>query len=76
VFVFSDEFLQPGDKKKAGESNKGIFRISKTNSPYLDQNKLEAARFRQCVPVGRQNWAGFQKNLIVHQDSRPVVHYC
>jgi hypothetical protein len=31
-------------------------------SPYLDKKKhLEVARFRQCVPVGRQNYAGFQK---------------
>jgi hypothetical protein len=33
------------------------------------KKKLEVARFRQCVPLGRQNQAGFQKNLLVHQNS-------
>ncbi len=42
-------------KKKAGESNKGIFEFKKNNSPYLDKKNLEVARFIQCVPVGRQN---------------------
>jgi hypothetical protein len=27
----------------------------KKNSPYLEKKKLEVARFRQCVPLGRQN---------------------
>jgi hypothetical protein len=50
------EFLQPGDKKKrAGESNKGIFEIFFKKSPYLDKTNLEVARFGQCVPVGHQN---------------------
>jgi hypothetical protein len=56
-FFFFGEFPQPGDKKKrAGESNKGIFEIlKKNNSPYLDKTNLEVARFRQCVDVVRQN---------------------
>jgi hypothetical protein len=47
-------------KKKKGLANptKGIFlrHFEKKNSPYLDPKKknLEVARFRQCVPVGRQ----------------------
>jgi hypothetical protein len=54
LFFFFSEFLQPGNKKRAGESNKGIFKIKK-KLPYLDKKNLEVTRFGQCVPVGRQN---------------------
>jgi hypothetical protein len=47
-FLFG-EFSQPGDKKK-----REILRFIK-KLPYIDQKNLEVARFRQCVPVGRQN---------------------
>jgi hypothetical protein len=40
---------------------KGFLRFKKKNSPYLDKKNLEVARFRQGDPVGRQNYAGFQK---------------
>jgi len=33
--IFLCEFSQPGDKKRAGESNKWIFEILKKKSPYL-----------------------------------------
>jgi len=77
VFFFG-EFSQPGDKKKgggrgAGESNKGIFEIFLTNSPYLDQKNLEVARFRQCVPAGRQSGQDLKKDLLAHQDSRHLL---
>jgi hypothetical protein len=53
---FCGEFSPPGDiKKRAGESNKGILEKFKNNWPYLREKKLEVARFRQCVPLGRQN---------------------
>jgi hypothetical protein len=58
---FLANFRNLATKKKAGESNKGILKILKNNSPYLDQNQLEVARFRQCVPAGRQNQPGLQK---------------
>jgi hypothetical protein len=52
-FIFG-EFSQPHDqKKRAGNSNQGIFEILKKNSPYLDQKNLDVASFRQCIPVGR-----------------------
>jgi hypothetical protein len=61
-FVFWRIFLNLATekKKKKGLANptKGIFlrHFEKKNSPYLDPKKknLEVARFRQCVPVGRQ----------------------
>jgi hypothetical protein len=57
VFFVFGEFSQPGDRKKKGLANptKGFLRFKKNNSPYLGQKNLEVARFRQCVPVGRQN---------------------
>jgi hypothetical protein len=54
VFFFG-EFSPPGDKNKrgAGESNKGI--SENFLKKYLEEEKeLEVARFRQCVPLGRQ----------------------
>jgi hypothetical protein len=42
------------ERKKEREFKKIIRHI-------LSKKNLEVARFRQCVPVGRQNWAGFQK---------------
>jgi hypothetical protein len=55
-FSFCGKFSPPGDKKKrAGESNKGNFENLKTKLPYLEKKKLDIARFRQCVPLGRQN---------------------
>jgi hypothetical protein len=54
-FYFLANFRNLARKKKgAGESNKGIFEIYFFKSPYLDQKNLEVARFRQCVPAGRQ----------------------
>jgi hypothetical protein len=62
-----------GGGRGAGESNKGIFEIFLTNSPYLDQKNLEVARFRHCVPAGRQSGQDFKKDLLVHQDSRHLL---
>jgi hypothetical protein len=58
--MFFGEFFSTWRQKKKGLANptKGIFEtFEKTNSPYLEPKKknLEVARFRQCVPVGRQN---------------------
>jgi hypothetical protein len=57
VFCFFGEFSQSGDKKKGGLENptKGFLRFFFKHSPYLDKKNLEVARFRQGVPVGRQN---------------------
>jgi hypothetical protein len=56
MVFFCGEFSPHGNKKnRAGKSNKGIFEKFKNNSPYLGEKKLEVARFRQCVPLGRQN---------------------
>ncbi len=54
---FLANFRTLATKKKggAGESNKGIFEIFYKNSPYLNKKNLEVARFRQRIPVGRQN---------------------
>jgi hypothetical protein len=53
---FCGEFSPPGDKKKGlANPTKGFLRIFVQNSPYLEKKKLEVARFRQCVPLGRQN---------------------
>jgi hypothetical protein len=42
--------------KRAGESNKGNFGNLKKKSPYFEEKKkLEVARCRQCVTIGRQN---------------------
>ncbi len=57
LFLFFGEFSQPGEKKKRGLANptKGFLRFFFFKSPYLDQNKLEVTRFKQCVLVGHQN---------------------
>jgi hypothetical protein len=55
VFFFWWIFATWRQKKRAGESNKGIFEILKKKSPILTKKNLEVARFGQCVPVGRQN---------------------
>jgi hypothetical protein len=47
--------------KRAGESNKGIFEDFFLNRHISRKKKLKVARFGECVPLGRQNWAGFQK---------------
>jgi hypothetical protein len=54
---FCGEFSPPGDKKKrAGESNKGIFENVFFLIHHISRKKkLEVARFRQCVPLRRQN---------------------
>jgi len=54
---FSGEILQLGVQKKKG------WRIQQMSfeefflktSPYLKKKNLKVARFRQCIPVGRQN---------------------
>ncbi len=74
-FFFGGEFSPPADKKKkAGVSNKWIFEIKKKNSPYLEEKKkLEVARFRQCLPLGRQNYAGFQKKFTSPPGQSPLI---
>jgi len=55
---FGGEFSPPGDqKKRAGESNKGIFENFKRKFAisWGKKKKLKVARFRQCVPLSRQN---------------------
>jgi hypothetical protein len=58
---YLDEFSPLGDKKK-GLTNltKGILEFVWKNGDIL-RKKKQVARFRQCVIVGRQNWAGFPK---------------
>jgi len=56
VLVFSTNFSQLGDKEKElANPTKGFFGIFVKKSSYLEKKKLEIVRFRQCVPVGRQN---------------------
>jgi hypothetical protein len=55
VFFILANFRNLATKKKAGESNKGVFEFLKKKSNYLDKTDFEIARFRQCVHVGRQN---------------------
>jgi len=54
-FFFRRIFAIWPPKKRAGESNKGIFDIKKTIRHILTKKTLEVARIRQCVAVGRQN---------------------
>jgi hypothetical protein len=57
-FLFCGEFSPPGDqkKKKTGESNRGILEnFLKKFAISREKKELEVARFRQCVPLGRQN---------------------
>jgi hypothetical protein len=60
-------------KKGLANPTKGFLRFKKKNSPHLEEKKLEVARFRKCVPLGCQNYAGSQKNLLVHQDSHHLL---
>jgi len=49
MFFFFGEVLQLGDKKRAGESNKGIFEIKKNKILHiLTQKKQKVARFIMC----------------------------
>jgi hypothetical protein len=53
--VFCGEFSPPGDRKKGlANPTNGFLRIFLKNSPSR-LKKLEVARFRQCVPLCRQN---------------------
>jgi hypothetical protein len=52
VFFMWRKFATWRPKKRAGESNKGNLFFK---SPYLEEKKLEVARFRRCVAVRRQN---------------------
>jgi hypothetical protein len=54
VFFLFGEFSQPGNQKNGlANPTKGFLRFFK-KSPYLGKKNLEVARFRQCVPIGRQ----------------------
>jgi hypothetical protein len=54
-FFLVANFRHLGTKIKRGdESNKENFE-NFFKSPYLEEKKLEVARFRQCVAVRRQN---------------------
>jgi len=57
VFFFGGEFSPPGDTKKKGWriQQRDFLRIKKTFCHISRKKKLEVARFRQCVPLGRQN---------------------
>jgi hypothetical protein len=50
-------FRNLATKENRGLANptKGFLRFFLKTSPYLDQKNLEVAKFRQGVPVGRQN---------------------
>jgi hypothetical protein len=63
AFNIFGEFPQPGHKKKRGRGiqQRDFWDLKKIIRHILSKKNLEVARFRQCVPVGRQNWAGFQK---------------
>jgi hypothetical protein len=56
-FVANFRHLETGKKKGGGLANptKELLRIFLNNSPYLEKKKSEVARFRQGVPLGRQN---------------------
>jgi len=54
---FCGEFSPPGDPKKEGLANpiKGFFEnLKKQIAISREKKRLEVARFRQCVPLGRQ----------------------
>jgi len=56
VFFFVANFRHLATRKnRAGESNKGIFENFFLNRHISRKTKLEVARFRHCVPLGRQN---------------------
>jgi hypothetical protein len=58
---FHDEFSpldnnnKKKEKKKLANPTKGFLRIFLKNCHVSRKKKLEVARFRQCVPLGRQN---------------------
>jgi hypothetical protein len=41
--------------------------------PYLEKKKLKVARFKQCVPLGHQNYIGFQKRSISPLGQSPFI---
>jgi hypothetical protein len=53
------EFSQPGNQKKKGyriqQRDFWDLKKKKTILHILTKNNLKVARFRQCVPVARQN---------------------
>jgi hypothetical protein len=42
-------------KKELANLTKENWGIVFKNSPYFEEKRLEVARFRQCVTIGRQN---------------------
>jgi hypothetical protein len=59
---FCGEFSPPGDKKKGlANPTNGFLRIFLKIRHISRKKKLKVARFRQCVPLGRQIEAVFQK---------------
>jgi hypothetical protein len=71
-FVANFRHLATKKKGLANPTN-GFLRISLKNSPYLEKKKLEVARFRQCVSLGRQNQAGFQKRSTSSPGQSPFI---
>jgi hypothetical protein len=56
AFFFVASFRHLTTKNKGlANLTKGILGIFKNKSPYLEEKRLEVARFRQRVTVGRQN---------------------
>jgi hypothetical protein len=55
VFIFWRIFATWREKKRGlANPTKGFLRFFFLKSPYLDQKNLEVARFRLCIPAGRQ----------------------
>jgi hypothetical protein len=55
MVFFCGKFSSLGDpKKRVSESNKGIFEFFK-KIHHISRKKIEILKFRQCVPLSRQN---------------------
>jgi hypothetical protein len=75
VVLFCGEFSLPGDqkKKRLAYPTKGFLRLKKKNRHISRKKKLEVARFKQCVPLGRQIYAGFQKKITSPPGQSPFI---
>ncbi len=74
VFYFVANFRHPATNKRANESHKGIFEdLKKQIAISRKKKRLKVARFRQCVSLGRQNWAGFQKRSTSPPGQSPFI---
>jgi hypothetical protein len=71
--VANFRYLVTPKKNRLAYPTKGFLRLKKRIAISREKKKLEVARFRQCVPLGRQIYAGFQKEITSPPGQSPFI---